>query len=1018
MKKGFKRGFAAFIALLMLGCQILPGIGTIASGSSADETKQDAYVKYDFDDMDLSTMTEATSTMFEKNKNVTVSGEVDQAVSKHWWTGTTYNSQVSPANRKNNGIKPKNHDTNTYRLDLTEGSENFELTTKIYYKDGYGIAFGKKNVFPDANGSYGAAYVNFGPITNGAIDLKGFATLSETGADSTLSGTRVTVDKLKQNSSTNNVGGCLLTLHIKVIGNKVEVWLDEYDVKIQGTLSDSYEVGTISLTAKEYKGGGGFKSIEIMKYDVAYDFDNMDLSTMTEATSTMFEKNKNVTVSGEVDQAVSKHWWTGTTYNSQVSPANRKNNGIKPKNHDTNTYRLDLTEGSENFELTTKIYYKDGYGIAFGKKNVFPDANGSYGAAYVNFGPITNGAIDLKGFATLSETGADSTLSGTRVTVDKLKQNSSTNNVGGCLLTLHIKVIGNKVEVWLDEYDVKIQGTLSDSYEVGTISLTAKEYKGGGGFKAIWMKDWTPEQEVEIPATPAVVGDSFEKDFTGLSAVTGLDEEFNSYYFESNTATGTKGKPSEQWAIGTGVYTSSTPSALRNNWLKPTHRSDGKKHTLLTYKSKIFTNVEVEAEYVTNHVRYGVMIAPEGQLSTAQNGVRVYVDGSGLIKIEGAIDAGTATATGGYVYVGGKNILSGYAIPDYVKASSSASNASNCTSYTIHIRITGKIMQVWLNECPTYVISVQLTEAYTGGMVSLYSTGNDHGAFKSFKAIENEGATSVEDSSVFTQSFNTISSTDELKDKFDAYTLGASKTEAPAAANIENIYRVADGMLKSNLTKAGTDYSDFGILTLKNKRYENFELTLKYVQDPNRYAVMIGTEPGEFAFSGDASHVNGNGGVLVYTEMEGYRNIKGSLYASSYTNAKIAVHKKTDNPKLESFVAFKSTSADKSDVLATLEKKPLHTMTIRVVDGYLTMIVDNNEKSRVTVRLADYDGGYISLVTNVNKNLSTSYGGVVSLAVKELGDDAELNTTLPETGEEFETIKQVEKLFDAYYLEN
>ena len=112
MKKGFKRGFAAIIALLMLGCQILPGIGTIASGSSADEAKQDAYVKYDFDDLDLSTMTEATSTMFEKNKNVTVSGEVDQAVSKHWWTGTTYNSQVSPANRRNNGIKPNVADDN------------------------------------------------------------------------------------------------------------------------------------------------------------------------------------------------------------------------------------------------------------------------------------------------------------------------------------------------------------------------------------------------------------------------------------------------------------------------------------------------------------------------------------------------------------------------------------------------------------------------------------------------------------------------------------------------------------------------------------------------------------------------------------------------------------------------------------------------------------------------------------------------------------------------------------------
>ena len=327
-------------------------------------------------------------------------------------------------------------------------------------------------------------------------------------------------------------------------------------------------------------------------------------------------------------------------------------------------------------------------------------------------------------------------------------------------------------------------------------------------------------------------------------------------------------------------------------------------------------------------------------------------------------------------------------------------------------------MLIWLNEYSDYVISVELTDAYTGGMVSLYSNGNDHGAFKSFSAKENEGAAAVEDSKVYMQSFNTIASLEELKNDFSAYTLGESKSETPVASKMEDVYQLFNGTLKSNLTQAGTDYSDFGILTLKNKRYENFELTLKYIQDPNRYAVMIGTELGEFAFAGDDKHVNGNGGVLVYTEMQGYRNIRGSLYASSYTNAKLALNRKTEEPKLESFVAFKSTSEDESDVLATLKQKSLHTMTIRVVDGYLTMIVDNNEASRVTVRLADYDGGYISLVTNVNKELSTSYGGFVSLAVRELDDDAELNTTLPETTDGFETMKEVEKLFDAYYLKD
>ena len=70
MKKGLKRGIAALLVLFMLGCDILPSIGTIAANidANADEISQEAYVKYDFDDLDLSTMTEATSTMFEKNK--------------------------------------------------------------------------------------------------------------------------------------------------------------------------------------------------------------------------------------------------------------------------------------------------------------------------------------------------------------------------------------------------------------------------------------------------------------------------------------------------------------------------------------------------------------------------------------------------------------------------------------------------------------------------------------------------------------------------------------------------------------------------------------------------------------------------------------------------------------------------------------------------------------------------------------------------------------------------------------
>ena len=114
---------------------------------------------------------------------------------------------------------------------------------------------------------------------------------------------------------------------------------------------------------------------------------------------------------------------------------------------------------------------------------------------------------------------------------------------------------------------------------------------------------------------------------------------------------------------------------------------------------------------------------------------------------------------------------------------------------------------------------------------------------------------------------------------------------------------------------------------------------------------MFGTEKGEFAYTQKGDRLEGNGGVFAYTEAEGYRNVRGSLYTSSYTDASEVLHRDRGDARLDSFWW------NNNDLDGTLNKQSIHTMMVRVVDGYMTMVIDNNEASRVTVRLADYEGG-------------------------------------------------------------
>lgn len=258
---------------------------------------------------------------------------------------------------------------------------------------------------------------------------------------------------------------------------------------------------------------------------------------------------------------------------------------------------------------------------------------------------------------------------------------------------------------------------------------------------------------------------------------------------------------------------------------------------------------------------------------------------------------------------------------------------------------------------------------------------------------------------VYETDFNNYVNLTDLNEDYDAYTLG-EVGENTVEVNVEDAFVSADKGLRRNAKKVGTDTSGFSILTLTKQQYKNFEAELTYGQSWERYGIMFGGEPGEFVLNLQNDLIKATNGVaFAYTEAEGYRNIKGALTAGMASSANNAL--KRVATKLDSFVNSSGSATN------NVNKEKLHTMKIRVVGDWMTMIVDGDEDSRVTVRIDGYGGGYISLVSNGN----TKKSGVFNyLKITALGDDAQLGCETPEEKDGFTALSEMKNDFDAYYL--
>lgn len=997
MKKG-NRVLALFLAMVLVVTGITWDFGnTKVLAESSETTQSNLPEKIDLKNVDLATLDALgfTSTKYDRNNSYAVVGGTEQAIANHWFSGngdttpykTNTNAKIWYSN-KTTGVKPLDIDTSgtTTVMNTPYTYEDFIVSVDVRYGYGVGITLGPKNTYPTATSNGISVYfANRRVQMGGALDYANGLEASGTWAVSGTTGCLMAQNTLTANAT--------YTLNVQMKDGVLTVWVTGFNDCVSVRVKNNYQVGNIGLMARKFDtDGGGIEALEIhqLEEDKVF-FQNAHVGLLDDLgfSSTKFDRGNNNVLVGTADQSVANHWFTGngtnTPYSTNTNASiwySKKPTGIKPiaTDKDKTTTVINTPYVYDNYAMSVGIRYGYGVGVALGPKNVYPVSHGEAIAVY-----FSNGLVQITGpldYANATSTGTweNKGTYGNLLASGTLKANQD--------YTLNVQMQQGVLTVWVDGLNDRVSLNATDNFKEGSISLIARKFDtDGGAIESLAIRELE-----KAPAVQAQPGEGFSQSFVPVNdafKVSDLNKDFSAYYFSSSTATGEREKVVDRWN-----YSNKTGEGL-----KPKHNSQSGARTMLTYDQYIFKNVEVVTKYAINWVDYSVMIAPEGEMaSVANHGIKAWVESDGKIRVTGAIDAGTASATGGYVQALGQNMIRGYKIDGY-------SGKRVDGYYTLHVKIDGGTLYIWMDEIPEYVISVKVTEDYQGGLVSLYSTGNNSGGFGSFAATELQDATTT--TTAYTQSFNTLKGLNELKD-FKAYTLDSVENE-PKEANIEDIFRLNNGKLQATSAKDGkNDRTNFSILTLFKQEYKNFELTLKYEQARmQRYGVMFGTELGEFAYSQKGSRLVGNNGAYVYTEAEGYRDVRGALMASSYTTASEAQHRKTGKP--DSFWWFNT------DVMNNVQQKTLHTMTIRVVDDAMTMIIDNDESTRITVRLDGYEGGYISLVSDA---AAGDYGAFLYLAIAELGDDAQLETTLPELSDGFETMKQVDELFDAYYLKN
>lgn len=250
-------------------------------------------------------------------------------------------------------------------------------------------------------------------------------------------------------------------------------------------------------------------------------------------------------------------------------------------------------------------------------------------------------------------------------------------------------------------------------------------------------------------------------------------------------------------------------------------------------------------------------------------------------------------------------------------------------------------------------VSHHLRLVCTGGIITVFLDGREIKTFiqnsymvggKFFLASNSTGATYEN---------ITIKEIPSGGSSFDGYDewFGENIKSGSLTDVVEGTYWTSyDGVITRKTVDVSKDVKnnlDMGYLYLNEREYKNFTLELDFkhgISGWSRAGVGFGAKLGKDFFDLD-------GGITAFTQPDGYLHIDGNIITNGKFNEKV----------------FWATYDDDGNDLTTIrpyDRSEWHHMKLTVLDGFVSVIIDNFDYIFEIDIPADYNGGYIYLFSN------------------------------------------------------
>ena len=718
MKKGNKV-LALFLAAVMLTTSVTWDFGKVKAEETTETTSAikttDDGVSIDFDNIDVAELDEAGYVSTKFASGAPVKGEINQAVSKHWFSGdgddTPYGSgEGSTIKAQNTGLKTQDVESDNSRTVMYTPYtyEDFQVSAEIYYGAFSGIVIGEKNVYPeDVTSSSVAIFFNSGRLhIMGAVERDTATIMRGTSAAIANNGSALGY-KIFNNGSGDTIkanAGETYTVNVKKTGNHLIIWYSGGSGLITIELADSYKTGWIGIQSKCYDGdGGGFKSLNIEKVH-AVEHHELDNAVMSELDDMGYSASMGSTVKLNSVGAAFFSGKTGYAYGSTTTTLTSANEGVKNRATGGSIAGLNIPYIYKNFRLEAEVYHGQVTGVSIGAQSGYASVGTTSKqtiALYFNESVMELcGAIGAKSAKTADASSASAPSETMYKLTPKAASGSAHVGVRDEVRTLVIEVKDGTFTMWMEGYSGYVSMPIGSDYATEKISFIQR-YKSTdkGGFKSYTI-------------TNLDAGDAAEFDNVYLNNLTAAG------YTASDCAdsTLTDKAVSDVWFSGESGYSSTEKN--KNDGLKPKDTTAKDGNIDLLNLPKVYENFRLKTTMYHGQV-VGVAIGKNGVKPSASSGsdkgvITIYTN-SKYLELTGSINKASVNLTAGSEVTNNSNLY------HYVPVGFSANwNQER----TLVVELQNNILSVWM-EGYAGVLRVRVTDNYATENIALIARRPD-----------------------------------------------------------------------------------------------------------------------------------------------------------------------------------------------------------------------------------------------------------------------------------------------------